>query len=454
MTLAYASPATPTVLPQPPTAPAALTPRWYRLRPHRQQLNYTNSNTRFNAVHAGRRSGKSERAKRRLVKKAIKFHSAPDGRFIAAAPTHNQAKKIFWKDIKALVPKDMIVGKPSESELKIELVNGATIEVMGLDKPERAEGAPIDHILMDEYGNMKMSAWTDHVRPGLDTVDRPGTADFTGTPEGRNHFYQLVRDVADNPEWSVFHWFSADILPPDVIEQAKRDLDPLTYQQEYEGSFVSFEGRAYYNFIAMDHAVFVLRPLYNPFAELILCFDFNVDPGVCAICQESDKDITLVLGEVYIPQNSNTPAVCRKIIADWGKHVGPVSCYGDATGGARGTAKVFGSDWDLIKMELGPHFGNRLRFFVPKKNPNVRDRINAVNSRVKSMDGKTHILVDPQAAPHVVADLEGVRLLKGGSGELDKKYDMKLTHISDGLGYYIARRFPVRGPVKTNVSRY
>jgi hypothetical protein len=41
-------------------------------------------------------------------------------------------------------------------------------------------------------------------------------------------------------------------------------------------------------------------------------------------------------------------------------------------------------------------------------------------------------MVDPAAAPHVVRDLEGVRTLKGGSGEIDKKADPKLTHISDG----------------------
>jgi hypothetical protein len=41
-----------------------------------------------------------------------------------------------------------------------------------------------------------------------------------------------------------------------------------------------------------------------------------------------------------------------------------------------------------------------------------------------------------------VRDLEGVRLLVGGSGELDKRADPKLSHISDALGYYIQQQFP------------
>jgi hypothetical protein len=39
--------------------------------------------------------------------------------------------------------------------------------------------------------------------------------------------------------------------------------------------------------------------------------------------------------------------------------------------------------------------------------------------------------------------LEGVRLLEGGSGELDKKADAKLTHISDAPGYLVAKEFPI-----------
>ena len=76
-------------------------------------------------------------------------------------------------------------------------------------------------------------------------------------------------------------------------------------------------------------------------------------------------------------------------------------------------------------------------------NPAERARVNAMNARTRTMDGVLHLLVDPTHAPHVVRDLEGVRTLKGGSGEIDKKADPKLTHISDALGYYIDFRFPV-----------
>jgi hypothetical protein len=52
------------------------------------------------------------------------------------------------------------------------------------------------------------------------------------------------------------------------------------------------------------------------------------------------------------------------------------------------------------------------------------------------------MMVDPVAAPHVVKDLEGVRLVEGGSGEIDKKADPDLTHLSDGLGYRVEFTWP------------
>lgn len=282
-------------------------------------------------------------------------------------------------------------------------------------------------------------------------------------PEGRNHYYDLA-DYAQHsgdPDWSFHTWFSSDILPPGEIAAAKRQLDALVFKQEYEASFVNFTGRAYYPFQALTHTSPALHLRYDPDRTLGFCFDFNVDPGVAAVVQEMqlpgqfernaqgipllDRPIwgTGVIGEVWIPTNSNTPAVCRKLIADWGHHRGRVVCYGDATGGARGSAKVQGSDWDLIKSTLIAHFGDRLSFKVPAANPAERARVNAMNSRLSNTAGEIRMMVDGGRAPHVLRDLEGVTTLEGGSGELDKKKNKLLTHISDALGYYVVREFPI-----------
>lgn len=107
----------------------------------------------------------------------------------------------------------------------------------------------------------------------------------------------------------------------------------------------------------------------------------------------------------------------------------------------------------MVKRELWAHYGkDRVRFKVPAANGTERARVNAMNARLMSMDGTVHMMIDPNKAPMTVRDLEGVRLLAGGSGEIDKKHDLKLTHLSDGLGYYVVGEFPVRGKRKARTQ--
>lgn len=425
-----------------------LTPAWTKFKPHKGQNALWHSKARFIVVPAGRRSGKSAIAKRKLVLSALDPNSGySDANYFAAAPVQQQAERIYWKDLIKLIPKNLVI-KISKSDHSIELYNGATIYVVGMDKPERIEGVPWNGCILDEYANMKPQAWTENVMPAL--ADRNGWAWLIGVPEGRNHYYELylfASDPKNQPEWAAFTWPSADILPPEQIAVARASLDELTFRQEMMADFVTFKGRCYYPFLRETHCAPV-RQLYNPRGLLAFCFDFNVDPGVAAICQEvklpNGLDGTAVIGEVYIPRNSNTPAVCRKLIHDWCRHEGRIVCYGDATGGSRGSAKVQGSDWDLIKAEFRQSsLANKISYDVPKTNPPERVRVNAVNSRLKSESGDIRLMVDPDYAPHVVKDFEGVILLKGGSGEIDKKATPELSHISDSIGYYINRKFPI-----------
>jgi len=453
---------------------SVLTDRWTQLQFHAEQTRLWQSPARFKVVPAGRRSGKTERAKRKVVRCCLSTESRfPDPNYFAAAPTRDQAKRIYWEDLKALSPK-RIVRRVSETDLTIWYATGAMLSVVGMDKPERIEGSPWDGGILDEYANMKDTTWRANVRPAL--ADRGGWCWLIGVPEGRNHYYDTWNDaigplnLKNGGDWDGFTWFSADILPPEEIESAKRDLDELTFRQEYEASFVNFEGQAYYPFDRVVHCA-ELKSNYNPSADLMLCLDFNVDPGIAVVAQEmafprqvhKAAAITIkghamfrnvaqpaeqgtgVIGEVYIPRNSNTPAVCDRFIKDWGSHNGDVYIYGDATGGARGTAQTEGSDWDLVKQKLYGHFGSdRVYFKVSRSNPTERARINAVNTRLRAGDGTVRFMIDPAVAPMTIKDFEGVRLLAGGSGELDKKSDPKLTHLTDGVGYYIAEEWPIR----------
>jgi hypothetical protein len=439
----------------------ALTDRWTPCRLDPRQLAYLNSRSRITVVPAGRRSWKTEGAKRRLVSRAIMFHRYPDGRFFACAPTHQQACDIFWSDLVEMVPQWALRTGSYDRDISLStktiyLYNGAIIRVAGLDKPARIEGKDWDGGVVDEFADCKPEVLEEHIMPML---ARGGYVDVIGVPGGRNHYYRLAQNAlsGEMPNASCFTWTAAEVLhlylgkerADEFLAQMRKQMDPLTYDQEFNASFVTFEGRVYYGFSRDVHAIEPLR--YDPDLPLILCFDFNVAPGVCGVVQEKlycgpnarvAGKITAVVDEIWISRNSNTKKVCGLIVERYGGHRGLVYCYGDATGGASGSAKVEGSDWELIKAALKPVFADRLRFRVPAANPRERVRVNAVNTRFENAAGEIHMLIDPKCL-HTIVDFDGVTCTDDGSGDIDKGADPQLTHLSDAIGYYVAEAHPV-----------
>src|SRR5690606_14075152 len=132
----------------------------------------------------------------------------------------------------------------------------ADVLVMGIGAPAGADVSPVGHFLLDEYCNMKVGSWDETLYPAL--LDSQGSADIIGVPEGRNHYYKMATysQSGKDPDWSFHTWFTAEVLPLYLgklvaykeMKAAKSRMDPLTYEQEFEASFLNFEGRAYYCF--------------------------------------------------------------------------------------------------------------------------------------------------------------------------------------------------------------
>jgi hypothetical protein len=449
------------------------------MKSHEQRDRFLKSRCRFDMIAAGRRSGKTEEARWRLIagtKHRGGIHhgcmtpppGVRDATFVYAAPTYAQAKRIVWEMFKQEIPEWMVL-KRSEAELTIYFRTGARLIIAGMDKPERVEGIAIDGVVMDEFADMKPSAWTSSIRPALSTAGRPpGWALFIGRPRGMNHFYRMHQAAKTKKDWGVyFPWPSWLIMEPDEVEAARNDLDSRSFDQEYGGLFVESSGTAYYQF--GEHNLTHLE--YDPDKDLQFAFDFNVNPGVAVVAQDQERPtvfhecpqcdaigkhnsgeecsicryefpmelITGVIGEVFRWNiDSNTRLVCEELIDRWGdRHKGRILCYGDATGGARRTSSER-SDWQLIEGYLSLQWPDML-IDVNRTNPGVRDRLVTVNSRFKSASGNVRILIDKEKAPQLVLDLESTTLK--GNGDLNPGPEHKFSHISDGLGYLVCQRF-------------
>lgn len=465
----------------------ALPRRWHTVNLDPRQLAYLKSTARINVVAAGRRAFKTEGAKRRVLRGALmyrgrnsKYDDGSEGQFFATAPTHQQAKDIFWRDLVSMTPQSCLrTGNPlrdiSHSELRIQLRNNCVIRVAGLDKPQRIEGGFWDGGVISEYGNTKPGLVDENIRPMMITG---GWLDIEGVPEGRNHYYDLWEEANENAsgEYMPHHWTTGEVLwrylgrqrANEEMASAMKKMDREVYNQEYNADFINFTGRAYYNF---ERDVHVHKVEYDPRLPLVFCFDFNEEPGVAVVCQEGNlpKELnggkvlkgTKAIGEVYIPRNSKTPKVVKKLATDWHKKImsarnpQPVYLHGDATGGAGGSSAVEGSDWELVNKYMKQLFpGVTIRDRVPKANPYERVRVNSVNSRLESADGVRRMAVDP-SCKYLIRDLEGVVTVEGGSGEIDKPSKGEgsmLTHISDAIGYYITEDFPFDGGVLSDIT--
>ena len=200
-----------------------------------QQEVYNNP-ARFKVVAAGRRCGKSYLAAWTLLINALQSNR---GWTIYVAPTQNQARQILWRQLLEIA--HPVIKKSHINNLDIELINGQTIGLRGSDRPDTMRGLSLNYVVLDEYADMKPEVFEEILRPALSDLEGPAL--FIGTPKGRNHFYDLYKygELADDPEWSSFHFTSYDnpFLKKEEINAAKRSMSSYAFRQEFMASFES-----------------------------------------------------------------------------------------------------------------------------------------------------------------------------------------------------------------------
>ncbi len=207
-------------------------------------------NHRFKVVAAGRRFGKSFLAAVTLfVEASYNTKVRSDGvevdlaleEVYYVAPTFEQGKKILWPLLKEL-GQDLIATK-YENTGTLTLLNGRRISIKGADRPDSLRGVGLSYVVLDEYAFMKEEAWEQILSPALARVE--GGALFIGTPEGKNHFYEIWRKgMEEGPTWKSWTFKSVEnpFLPAAEIEQARERMSDELFKQEMEASFESSGG--------------------------------------------------------------------------------------------------------------------------------------------------------------------------------------------------------------------
>jgi hypothetical protein len=188
-----------------------------------------------------RRAGKEKTFINYVAKEAFRRV----GTYFYLFPTYTQAKKVLWdgrdKDgfpFMGHFPRE-VIAKKNESELRLELVNGSAVQLVGSDNIDSVLGTNPVGCVFSEYALQDPRAW-DYMRPIL--RENGGWAIFDYTPRGKNHGYTLYQMAKANPDWY------AEILTVDDTKalslediQAERaaGMSEELIQQEF---YCSFEG--------------------------------------------------------------------------------------------------------------------------------------------------------------------------------------------------------------------
>jgi hypothetical protein len=383
--------------------------------------------TRFRVVVAGRRFGKTHLSIRELCY----YAKEPNKDVWYVAPTYKMARQIVWKKLKNRLQDLNWIQKTNETELTIQLRNGSTIALKGADNYDSLRGVGLDFIVLDEFADIDPLAWYETLRPTLS--DKQGRALFIGTPKGiGNWAYEIYQNTLEDPEhWSSYSFTTIDggNVKPEEVESARRDLDERTFRQEYLATFETFSGRIYYSF---DRALNVHKYEGATPDVLYVGMDFNIDP-MSAVVATRQGDTLHIIDEVRI-FGSNTQEMIEELKQRFPKT--KIWVYPDPAGNQRKSSAGGATDITLL---------SNAGFVVkaPRVHTPVRDRINAVNSRLCDSTGIRRLIIDPKAK-YTIEGLER-QTYKEGTSQPDKSSGH--DHMNDALGYMVDYLFPVRRDV-------
>jgi hypothetical protein len=418
---------------------------WQQLKHHPIQHQLWRSKKRFALVAAGRGSGKTELARRRIVRYLPIVKPWANPMYFYALPTYNQAKRVAWEEIKNLVPKHWLAEEPKDGAMVIRTIFGSSLYVVGLDKPQRIEGNQWDGGIIDEFSDQRPGVFDKSVRPALS--HKKGWCWMIGVPkrfgvgavEFKDKFYKYS-DVDIDPDFSSYTWSSEDILDPQELESARRNLSPEDYDEQYRASWVSIRGAVFHSF--NDVLNVVSDATYHSNLPIIVGQDFNVDPMSWCMCHAASNGL-IVFDELRL-NNTNTQASLDELHNRYGSHKAGFIFIGDASSRARKTSAT-STDYVIIKNDS--RFLNKTMSYT-KSNPAVEDRNASMNALLCNANSERRLFINPRCK-WLIRDLTSlsykpnVREIQLGPG---------LGHMSDALGYIVYRLFPLRTEHKITSS--
>lgn len=392
-----------------------------------KQQEIADCTTRFRVILAGRRGGKTFL----MMREACRFASQPDSIVWMLANSRQQIKSLCWSKLKKKLNSLNWIADTNESELTIRLVNGSQICLKSAEQGDNLRGESLDAFLCDEFCDIDLDEiWHQIIRPSLS--DKKGSAMFCGTPKAGN---QAARDLYDNhltkPNWASFSYTTEQggFVDAEEIAQAREDLSPKVFSQEYLANWENFAG-IIFNEFGEHNIEEVRRPAESE--PIYIGMDFNVTPMSAVIGRQTKGGIE-IYDEIYL-DNSNTTEMIDEIRNRYPRN--PITVWPDPAGVQRKSSANGNTDIKLLEIA-----GFTTRYH--RQHPLVRDRINAGNSLFfKRTDGSTRFSIDPACKKTIACLKNWAYKPESMTPTKDSGWD----HGCDALTYMIQFLFPINKP--------
>jgi len=352
----------------------------------------------------------------------MKYATKPNQKIWYVAPTFKMAKEIAWSNLKEMLNKFNWIEDINETTLTIRIrKSNSIISLKGADHYDALRGTGLNFLILDEFADIDKRTWFEVLRASVS--DTLGDVLMCGTPKGYGNWsYEMYLKGKQDDHWGSYQYTTVQggMVSKEEIEQAKTDIDIRTFRQEFEGTFENYAGSVYYNFHPVESVIDKQIDWEKP---LHIGMDFNVDPMSACVTQ-IEKEKIYAVDEVII-YSSNTDEMCQEIRDRYGSKI-PIFIYPDPASRQRKTSAGGRTDLSILQ-----NAGFKVK--VKHKHPSIRDRVNAVNSKLKDSKGQRYIFVS-KSCKTMIKGLQR-QIYKENTNIPDKEqgYD----HMNDALGYLI-----------------
>lgn len=244
-------------------------------------------------------------------------------------------------------------------------------------------------------------------------------------------WFYLPATIFDNP-----------VLANDPVYMANlKNLEEITYKRLIDGDWDAFmvSNPFAYSFLEGKH-VGVAK--YTPEAEVLLSFDFNIDPITCLAAQHIDGEMRLI--KAFKVPNGNPYHLCDAIKAYFGLENPIYLITGDATGWNRSALTIGNlNHYRIIKEQLGL-IDTQIR--AKKKNMAPRGLRVLLNSVLQHYP----VTMDAEGCEGLIFDMKYVEVDEFGDMMKDRTTESRKADLMDCCLYLFETFLPqfLKSPVE------